>query len=97
VPPAGIGVITPSCADRSEKFSVPVRVGEGLRVAGKVSLCFVCGPEGSVFHPENGVSIGELRQLADRLPFSTGYDPADLTPGVKKAYDDEMRRRLARR
>lgn len=110
VPPTGIGVATPGCNDRSDIATFPVRVGVGLRIGGEASLCHRCGPEGSVYHPsalldEDGTmlaatrsevafAMAELRRRADRLPFVTGYDPADLTPAVMAEYEQEMRRLL---
>lgn len=40
------------------------------------------------------LAMAELRKVADRLPFATGYDPADLTPAVMAEYEQEMRRLL---
>jgi hypothetical protein len=107
VPPAGIGVATPTCEDRSDVATFPIRVGEGLRVGGEGALCLRCGPEGSVYHPASLFVLGRkpravqvasamasLRKLADRLPFATGYDPADLTPAVMTAYEQSLRRQL---
>jgi hypothetical protein len=94
VPPDGIGVIAPSCDERAGLFPVPARVGVGLRVGGNVAVCLACGPEGGVYHPSEGYAMTDVRAVADRLPFAAGYDPADLTPAVMKAYDLDLRRRL---
>ncbi len=37
--PDGFGIVTPDCGDRSEQLHVAY-------------LCFDCGPEGGVYHPE---------------------------------------------
>lgn len=74
VPPEGIGIVTLSCADRTVRMPVPARVGIGLRIGGECHLCFDCGPEGGVYHPANGLSLAEVRAVADRLPFVPGYE-----------------------
>jgi hypothetical protein len=94
VAPLGLGVVTPACEDRSEIFPVPLRTAIGLRIGGEINLCFACGPEGSVYHPAPDLTISQLRTLADKLPFATGYDPADLTPAVMAAYEAEMQQKL---
>ena len=107
VPPAGVGVATPTCEDRSDVVTFPIRVGEGLRVGGEGALCLRCGPEGSVYHPTTLFTLGRkprpvqvamamesLREVANRLPFASGYDPADLTPAVMAAYEQDLRRQL---
>ncbi len=95
-PPAGVGVVIPSCDDHSDVLTVPVRSGVGLRIGGEARLCFRCGPDGSVYHPDGEYTVAELRPIADRLPFVTGYDPADLTPAVLAAYERDIRAALAR-
>jgi hypothetical protein len=94
VPPEGIGVVIPSCTDRSDLLAIPIRSGVGMRIGGEADLCFRCGPEGSVYHPGDGVSMMAMRLLADRLPFQLGYNPNDLTRPVMVAYEEEMRRFL---
>lgn len=110
VPPEGIGVITASCADRESLIAVPARVGVGLRVGGEASLCLACGPGGGVYHPsalldDEGRSLAadkglvrtvmtRIQAQANKLPFTTGYDPKDLTPQVMAAYEQEMRRQM---
>ena len=93
-PPAGVGVVLPGCDDRSDLLTVPIRSGVGLRIAGEARLCFRCGPGGSVYHPDEAYSLADVRRIADRLPFVTGYDPADLTPAVMAAYEAELRAAL---
>lgn len=95
-PPAGVGVVTPSCTDRTDVLAVPIRTGQGLRIGGEASLCWRCGPAGSVYHPDDGYSMADVRRVADRLPFVTGYDPADLTPAVLAAFERDLRAALAR-
>jgi hypothetical protein len=103
VPPAGVGVVTPSCGDRNGLFCIPIRAGVGLRIGGEAQLCFRCGPEGSVYHParysiaegatvDMKYTMAEVRTRADRLPFERGYDPADLTPEVMADFEARMRR-----
>lgn len=100
VPPAGMGVVVPGCEDRSDVLTFPVRVGVGLRIGGEASLCLRCGPEGSVYHPASPAKVppakamAGVRAVAARLPFATGYDPADLTPAVMAAYEQDLRRQL---
>jgi len=95
-PPAGVGVVFPSCDDHSDVLAVPVRSGIGLRIGGEARLCFRCGPDGSVYYPEEAYDLDEVRRVADRLPFVTGYDPADLTPAVLAEYERELRGALGR-
>ena len=95
-PPPGVGVVTPSCTDRTDLLAGPIRTGQGLRIGGAASLCWHCGPGGSVYHPDDGYSMADVRREADRLPFVTGYDPADLTPAVLAAFDRDLRAALAR-
>jgi len=103
VPPVGCGVIIPSCTERSDLLVVPARVGVGLRLGGEANICFHCGPEGGVYHPghcaiaegatdDADYTMSNIRDLAQRLPFTLGYDPEDLTAKVMAAYDAEMRR-----
>lgn len=56
-PLAGVGVVMPSCTDRSDVLAVPIRTGQGLRIGGEAALCFRCGPSGSVYHSGDGYSI----------------------------------------
>lgn len=107
-PPEGIGIVLPGCTDRSDILVIPVRVGEGLRIGSEATLCFRCGPGGSVYHPvallelhrPNATQIAgamtEVRAVAARLPFASGYDPDDLTPALMAAYEQELRRELIR-
>ena len=95
-PPPGVGVVTPSCADRTDVLAVPIRTGQGLRIGGEASLCWRCGPGGSVYHPDAGYSMADVRRVADRLPFVTGYDPADLTPAVLADFERNLRAALER-
>jgi hypothetical protein len=95
-PPTGVGVVIPSCEDRTDLLTMPIRSRQGLRIGGEADLCFRCGPEGSVYHPGDGFSMADVRRIADRLPFVTGYDPADLTPAVMAAFDRDLRAALAR-
>jgi hypothetical protein len=37
-----------------------------------------------------------VRRVADRLPFVTGYDPADLTPAVLADFERDLRAALER-
>ena len=92
-PPPGVGIVTPSCSDRTDVLAVPIRTGQGLRIGGEASLCWRCGPGGSVYHPDAGYSMADVRREADRLPFVTGYDPADLTPAVLAEYERDLRDR----
>jgi hypothetical protein len=95
-PPPGVGVVMPSCTDRTDVLAVPIRTGQGLRIGGEASLCWRCGPSGSVYHPDDGYSMADVRRVADRLPFVTGYDPADLTPAVLAGFERDLRAALAR-
>ena len=95
-PPPGVGIVTPSCTDRTDVLAVPIRTGQGLRIGGEASLCRRCGPRGSVYHPDAGHSMADVRRVADRLPFVTGYDPADLTPDVLAAFERDLRAALKR-
>ena len=95
-PPPGVGIVTPSCTDRTDVLAVPIRTGQGLRIGGEASLCWRCGPGGSVYHPDAGYSMADVRRVADRLPFVTGYDPADLTPAVLAAFERDLRAALDR-
>ena len=95
-PPPGVGIVTPSCIDRTDVLAVPIRTGQGLRIGGEASLCWRCGPGGSVYHPDAGYSMADVRRVADRLPFVTGYDPADLTPDVLAALERDLRAALER-
>jgi hypothetical protein len=95
-PPPGGGVVTPSCTDRTDVLAVPIRTGQGLRIGGEASLCWRCGPRGSVYHPDAGYSLTDVRRVADRLPFVTGYDPADLTPAVLADFERDLRAALER-
>jgi hypothetical protein len=95
-PPPGVGIVTPSCIDRTDVLAVPIRTGQGLRIGGEASLCWRCGPGGSVYHPDAGYSMADVRRVADRLPFVTGYDPADLTPDVLAAFERDLRAALKR-
>jgi len=95
-PPPGVGIVTPSCTDRTDVLAVPIRTGQGLRIGGEANLCFRCGPGGSVYHPGAGYSMADVRREADRLPFVTGYDPADLTPAVLAAFEHDLRAALDR-
>jgi hypothetical protein len=74
VPPDGIGIVVRSCRDRGVKMPVPARVGIGLRIGGEASLCFECGPDGGVYHPADGLSMEQVRTIADGLPFVAGYE-----------------------
>ena len=95
-PPPGVGIVTPSCTDRTDVLAVPIRTGQGLRIGGEASLCWHCGPGGSVYHPDDGYSMADVRREADRLPFVTGYDPADLTPAVLAEFERDLRAALDR-
>jgi len=95
-PPPGVGVVMPSCTDRTDVLAVPIRTGQGLRIGGEASLCWRCGPSGSVYHPDAGYSMADVRRVADRLPFVTGYDPADLTPAVLADFERDLRAALER-
>ena len=95
-PPPGVGVVMPSCTDRTDVLTVPIRTGQGLRIGGEASLCWRCGPSGSVNHPDDGYSMADVRRVADRLPFVTGYDQADLTPAVLAAFERDLRAALER-
>jgi hypothetical protein len=95
-PPPGVGVVTPSCTDRTDVLAVPIRTGQGLRIGGEASLCRRCGPRGSVYHPDAGYSLADVRREADRLPFVTGHDPADLTPAVLADFERDLRAALVR-
>lgn len=95
-PPPGVGIVTPSCTDRTDVLAVPIRTGQGLRIGGEASLCWRCGPGGSVYHPDEGHSMADVRRVADRLPFVTGYDPADLTPAVLAEFERDLRAALDR-
>ena len=75
---------------------MPIRTGQGLRIGGEASLCWHCGPGGSVYHPDEGYSMADVRREADRLPFVTGYDPADLTPAVLAEFERDLRAALER-
>jgi hypothetical protein len=96
-PPPGVGIVTPSCTDRTDVLAVPIRTGQGLRIGGEASLCWRCGPGGSVYHPDAGYSMADVRRVADRLPFVTGYDPADLTPAVLAAFERDLGAAVAAR
>ena len=95
-PPPGVGIVTPSCIDRTDVLAVPIRTGQGLRIGGSASLCWRCGPGGSVYHPDAGYSMADVRREADRLPFVTGYDPADLPPAVLADFARDLRAALER-
>ena len=66
-PPPGVGIVTPSCTDRTDVLAVPIRTGQGLRIGGEASLCWRCGPGGSVYHPDAGYSMADVRREADLL------------------------------
>jgi hypothetical protein len=101
VPPGGVGIVTPSCQDRTQ-YAIPIRAGVGLRIGGEARLCFECGPEGSVYHPadENGDTdehaLGFVLRLAGELTGATGYDPDELTPDVLSDFEAELRRYFER-
>lgn len=103
VSPEGVGVVTPSCTDRTGMFCIPYRSGVGLRIGGEANLCFSCGPEGSVYHPasysiaegatdDRVYTMEELRAIADHLPFEPGYDPDSITREDMADYERRMRR-----
>ncbi len=50
--PDGFGIVTRDCGDRGEQFHVDFDAGRMLRVGDIAYLCFDCGPEGGVYHPE---------------------------------------------
>jgi hypothetical protein len=50
--PSGFGIVTPGCDDRSEVLHIAYEAGVGLRVGSDARLCFDCGPDGGVYHPD---------------------------------------------
>ena len=88
-PPEGVGVVYPSCDDRSSRIVMPIRAGIGLRIGGEAALCFTCGPDGSVYHPASGTvadgasadyaySMADIEALWPRLAMTQDPTAADL-------------------
>lgn len=87
LPPDGVGIVTPSCKDRT-LYAIPIHAGIGLRIGGEARLCFGCGPHGSVYHPEKGYALDQVLRIAGEL----GAQDPRVTPAELKAFDAEMRR-----
>jgi hypothetical protein len=46
------GLVLRSCGDAADAFECHNGTGRNLRQAGDAYLCFSCGPDGGVYHPE---------------------------------------------
>lgn len=62
------GFVLPACGDGPE-FGLAIHhlTGISLRVGGEVALCFDCGPDGGVYHPD-AVDMDAVRRDAHRHP-----------------------------
>lgn len=63
--PAGFGIVTAGCDDRSDVLHVAYEVGVGLRVGSLARLCFECGPDGGVYHPDQADMATIRAEVAD--------------------------------
>lgn len=74
-PPEGVGVIYPSCDDRSSRIVLPIRAGTAFGKTGEANLCLVCGPGGAVYHPGSAT----WDELVERWPdLAMLEDPTDV-------------------
>src|SRR5437588_4190028 len=46
------GVVRPVCGKTDGALEVHHETGRSLRVGGEIRLCFECGPDGGVYHPD---------------------------------------------
>lgn len=105
VPAVGTGIVTPSCEERDTRYPVAQHVGRMLRIGSEASLCFACGPEGGVYHPDckrceddcaatcsGRYGMEEVRQAAERIFLHDGDGSIPPTPAEIVAFDAEMRR-----
>lgn len=91
VPPPGAGIVTPSCEDRTP-YPVAQHVGRMLRIGSEARLCFACGPDGGVYHPDEDYSMEDVRRIAERIFLHDGDGSEPPTAAELKAFDIEMRR-----
>jgi hypothetical protein len=78
------GVVTPGCRDATGAFEVHHETGRQLRIMGEARLCFRCGPDGGVYHPDlpgirflvkqAAATPDEARRIPKRLPRSTCFE-----------------------
>ena len=47
------GIVTPACGSVEGAFEVHHETGRMLRIGSEAYLCFDCGPDGGVYHPED--------------------------------------------
>lgn len=59
------GIVTRGCWDRLPRL-ISYKAGVGLRIGGEAFLCFRCGPDGGVYHPD-GHTIEHVLNLAKEL------------------------------
>lgn len=60
------GVVTPACGVTDGAFEVHHDTGRMLRQSSEVRLCFDCGPDGGVYHPDLVGIRWQLRQTTDK-------------------------------
>lgn len=78
--PDGFGIVTPGCGDRSELLHIAYEVGVGLRVGGLARLCFDCGPDGGVYHPDQA-DMDTIRADVARSSYQAReYPPQEEAP-----------------
>lgn len=46
------GFVWPQCGDPTGELEVHHDTGRSLRIGGDIHLCFECGPDGGVYHPD---------------------------------------------
>ena len=92
VPAPGTGVVTASCGDRDYRYPVAQHVGRMLRIGSEVRLCFTCGPEGGVYHPDDEHSMEDVRAVAESIFLHDGDGSEPPTAAELRAFDMDMRR-----
>lgn len=94
IPAPGTGIVTPSCDERDARYPVARHVGAMLRIGGETSLCFACGPEGGVYHPDEHYIMDDVRAVAERIFLHDGDGSEPPTAAELRAFEQDMRRAM---
>lgn len=68
------GLVMRACRDVDGAFEVHNETGRSLRIGGEAYLCFDCGPDGGVYHPEDRDAEGPTFTLAEVREIAARFD-----------------------